>query len=299
LSRAGSGRRCVIADESNESSKYVFDRTEGEEERRLEAQATVIDPLTERLFRDAGLIAGMRVLDLGSGAGDVAMLAARLVGPRGAVVGMESSLDAISTARHRAKQAGLSNVAFVEGDVREPDRALDPKGPAFDAVVGRLVLQFVQEPGDVLRAAASFVRPGGLVCFQECDDWYTWAYPASPLWEQVRGWFLAALEGARVEQRMGLRLYQTFLDAGLPPPQLRLEAPIGGGQNAPAFLWAGVVRSLVPVMDRLGIATPSEVDSETLVDRLSAETLAHNGIAIGLVLVGAWARTVLTERHGE
>jgi ubiquinone/menaquinone biosynthesis C-methylase UbiE len=41
-----------------------------------------LEPLTERLFREAGIGAGQRVLDVGFGVGDVAMLAARLVGDR-------------------------------------------------------------------------------------------------------------------------------------------------------------------------------------------------------------------------
>jgi hypothetical protein len=94
----------------------------------------------------------------------------------------------------------------------------------------------------VLRAAAGHVRPGGLVCFQECDDHYTYAYPSTPLWDQVRMWLLAALDHAGVETRMGLRLYQTFLAAGLLAPELRLEAGIGGGERAPAFMWADVLR---------------------------------------------------------
>ena len=81
------------------SPGYIFDRAEGEEEERLATQAHVIDPLTERLFRAAGLEPGMRVLDLGAGAGDVSMLAGRLVGPGGAVVGVEMSPDAVATAR--------------------------------------------------------------------------------------------------------------------------------------------------------------------------------------------------------
>jgi cyclopropane fatty-acyl-phospholipid synthase-like methyltransferase len=61
-----------------ERSDYMLtDRQE--EQRRLERQAELFDPLTEPVFRAAGLGAGMRVLGLGSGAGDVAMLAARLV----------------------------------------------------------------------------------------------------------------------------------------------------------------------------------------------------------------------------
>jgi hypothetical protein len=46
-----------MADESGVSSVYVFDRREGDEERRLEAQARAIDPLTERLFRAAATLA--------------------------------------------------------------------------------------------------------------------------------------------------------------------------------------------------------------------------------------------------
>ncbi len=118
-----------MADESDVTSGYVLRRAGGEEERRLEAQARVIDPLTERLFRAAGLVPGMRVLELGSGAGDVSMLAARLVGREGAVVGVEFSAEAIATARRRVHEAGFRNVSLLEGDIRELDRVLDPEEP--------------------------------------------------------------------------------------------------------------------------------------------------------------------------
>jgi len=114
------------------SSGYVFERTEGEEERRLEAQARVIDPLTERLFRTAGLEAGLRVLDLGSGAGDVSMLVARIVGSEGAVVGVDASSDALANARSRVELAGLENVRSRKGDVRELDTALNSQDPAHE-----------------------------------------------------------------------------------------------------------------------------------------------------------------------
>jgi ubiquinone/menaquinone biosynthesis C-methylase UbiE len=152
-----------MADESGVSSMYVFDREEGQEERRLEARARVIHPLTERLFRAAGREPGMRVLDIGSGEGDVAMLAARIVGPEGAVVGLELSEDAFASARRRVEQAGFRNVSFAGGHARNLDEALDPQGLLFDAVVGRLILQFAPDPALVFRAAADRVRPGGLV----------------------------------------------------------------------------------------------------------------------------------------
>jgi ubiquinone/menaquinone biosynthesis C-methylase UbiE len=60
---------------------------------RLKDQAAMLRPITERLLRSAGIDAGMRVLDLGCGAGDVSMLAAELVGPAGIVVGIDRSRE--------------------------------------------------------------------------------------------------------------------------------------------------------------------------------------------------------------
>lgn len=65
---------------------YVMGRTEGET-RRLIFVAEILNPFTRRMLDDAGLQAGMRVLDTGTGAGDVALLAAELVGPGGSVSG--------------------------------------------------------------------------------------------------------------------------------------------------------------------------------------------------------------------
>jgi ubiquinone/menaquinone biosynthesis C-methylase UbiE len=269
---------------------YVFDRTRTNEERRLEAQSRIMDPFTERLFRDAGLAAGMRVLECGSGAGDVAMLAERIVGPQGRVVGIEGSPVAIDAARRRVDAAGLSNVSFLVGDLRDLDAVFDQNVPPFDAVIGRFVLQFMPDPAAVLRAAASRVRPGGLVCFQECAH-STYAYPSTPLWDQVRSWVLAALDHAGVETQMGLRLFQTFRTSGLPDPELRLEAGIGGGEGAPAFLWSDLVRSLIPTLEAAGIATEEEIDPDTLTDRLMADLAANDGLVITILLVGAWTRT--------
>jgi protein-L-isoaspartate O-methyltransferase len=95
---------------------YLLGDTEAEHE-RLVRQASVLEPLTERVFLDAGIGPGSRVLEIGSGAGDVAMLAAKVVGSSGAVVGVEREATTIAKARARVAAAGLSNVSFVHGDV--------------------------------------------------------------------------------------------------------------------------------------------------------------------------------------
>ena len=86
-----------------EIRSYIFGSAESEHE-RLIRQAARLAPYTERFFREAGLDAGQRVLDIGSGVGDVAMLAARLVGPSGEVVGIERDPHSIARARARATE---------------------------------------------------------------------------------------------------------------------------------------------------------------------------------------------------
>jgi ubiquinone/menaquinone biosynthesis C-methylase UbiE len=103
---------------------------------------------------------GMRVLDVGSGAGDAAFLAAELVGPGAEVIGADPGADAVQWAKAR----GLGNVKFLEGDPAEMQF-----DPPFDAVVGRLVLMFYPDAVDALRKLAGHLREGGLVVFQEFD----------------------------------------------------------------------------------------------------------------------------------
>src|SRR3989440_9167449 len=103
---------------SQPPADYALGNTDAEHE-RLIWQAARVAPITERLFREAGIGPGQRVLDLGSGVGDVAMLAARLVGPSGEVVGIERDASSIARANARVAEAGLRNVTFIQTDVNK------------------------------------------------------------------------------------------------------------------------------------------------------------------------------------
>src|ERR1700758_2899876 len=127
---------------SESDSGYQFGSGIGEEEAaRLEIQGAALAPATRMIFAEAGIRPGMRVLDLGCGAGDVTFVAADLVGPDGLVLGVDRSPEALARARLRAGQRGLTRVQFVEGDLDDPA----PGGP-FDAIVERLVLSTVPDP---------------------------------------------------------------------------------------------------------------------------------------------------------
>src|SRR6516162_4587586 len=125
---------------ANPQPDYILGSSDREHE-RLIRQARRLAPVTESFFREAGIGPGQRVLDLGSGVGDVAMLAARLVGPSGKVVAIERDARSINRARARASKAGLDNIDFVLADIAEYSTDLK-----FDATVGRYILQFLPDP---------------------------------------------------------------------------------------------------------------------------------------------------------
>src|SRR5215831_5530720 len=142
---------------------YVLGTTEAEHE-RLMRQSALLAPSTIRLFREAGIVTGNRILDLGSGVGDVALLAAELVGSDGQVVGIDIDGSALAVARKRTVARGLTRVSLVESGLAE-FAAEEP----FDAIVGRLILQFLPQPIEVLQTLDAILRPGGVMVFQESN----------------------------------------------------------------------------------------------------------------------------------
>jgi len=109
-----------------------------------------------------GIEKGMRVLDIGCGSGDVTWLAGVLVGPSGSVLGIDTDADSVGSARERAAQVGVTNVAF---DVGEAASFAQPE--CFDALVARFLLMHQPSPADTLVQAARSVRPGGIVMVLE------------------------------------------------------------------------------------------------------------------------------------
>jgi SAM-dependent methyltransferase len=263
----------------------VLGRSEVESQRLIK-QATFLRPSTERVFRKAGITEGMRVLDLGCGAGDVSFLAAELVGPTGSVVGIDVDPGVLAVAQSRANERGLTWVRFEE-------RAIDTFATteSFDAVVGRFVLIYQADPVATLRHVSSLVRTGGLVVVQEPDFRVGIATaPAVALWQEVQHWIAETFRRGGVHYDIGGRLYHVFRLAGLPGPALLEHISAGGGATMRPFCEnsAEIVRSLLPRIEQFGIATATEVQVETLADRLEHETCAAECQITYIPLVGAW-----------
>ena len=279
-----------VNDQNNQGRAYVLGHS-AEELNRLIDQARLFGELTEDIFVRAGVGPGMRVLDVGCGAGDVSFLLARMVGPSGAVVGVDRSKDAVAMANARAQAMGLAQVSFSQGELE--DISLDQP---VDAAVGRFVLMYSSEPSIALRRVAANVRAGDIVAFQEMNVAEAKSFPYVDLFEQSMRWIIETLDREKVKNLMGLGLYRTFVEAGLPPPQMIMGARVEGSSDSLGYqIVAQVVKSLLPVMEKLGIANEKEVQIETLAQRLRDEVISRGAVIVLPPLVGAWTRNLLAK----
>jgi SAM-dependent methyltransferase len=253
---------------------------------RLDAQAANVAMPTELLLGSAGIAPGMRVLDLGTGLGHVAFQLSELVGPTGAVVGIDQAVAMLAVAERRRVAAGIENVRFEEADART-----FRDGEPFDAVVGRLILFHLPDPVEVLSHHIGGLADDGLMLMIDFDVGSARSEPPVPLFNAARDWAIEAFRCAGANPMIGTQLGLVLRDAGLTDIQtfgiqsyLTSDDPVG-----PALL-SGVVSSLAPVIVANGIATEEELALDSLQERLSRELQTSRAIGMMPAVAGAWGR---------
>jgi ubiquinone/menaquinone biosynthesis C-methylase UbiE len=131
--------------------------------------------LNHRLVADARLRTGLRVLDLGSGTGYPALLAAQTVGAKGSVVGIDLAERMLEAARRKATSLGLSNIRLQTGDAT----TLPFDTASFDAVTSRFCLMFLPEIAKAVAEIARILKP---------DTWLSaavWSAPDKNLYLKI------------------------------------------------------------------------------------------------------------------
>ena len=270
-----------------DDTDYALGRTNIEYERLIE-QAELMRPLTERVLRAAGIVAGMRVLDIGCGMGDVSFLVSELVGTTGSVVGVDLDRAVLRLAGQRRVGRRLENISFREGDAR----SVGSEGP-FDAVVGRFVLMYFKDPTAALRLMAERVRPGGIVAFHESGAGISPVFAMNlPVFASLQNLIRTTfrLSGARVG--IGAELYSMMRDTGLDPePRPLAEIAICMDQGAVVYRrWALFARSMLPNIVKYGLATEEEV-LDIVERRLRDELIDARGVLpLSWLMIGQWAR---------
>jgi SAM-dependent methyltransferase len=270
---------------STSNSTYVLGHADAEVQRLL-LQGRLYNGYTEHALRLAGLRPGMRVLDIGSGPGDVSFIAARLVGPTGTVLGVDAAPAMIDLARARAAEKDLSTVHFAQATID----AITLDEPV-DAVIGRLILMHLPDPVAALRHLSSHVRPGGVIAFCETDITATSSIPDIPLFGPVRAGIVRAFEAMGLNPRFGITLHTIFAEAGLGAPRLTHGTAIGTAADTDLLAYAAEVWRLVsPIAQRQGFAIDEVADIDNFVPRFREQAMAVNALITMPALITAWAR---------
>jgi ubiquinone/menaquinone biosynthesis C-methylase UbiE len=268
------------------ASDYAMGSTDRERQ-RLMRQGAVLRGFLASAFRAAGIAPGVRVLDLGCGVGDVAMLAADLVGPTGSVVGIDRDAASVAWASKRVAEAGYANIRFQTTEFQDFADA-----QPFDALVGRFILLYLPDPTATLRHLSQRLRSGAVIAFMEPDFTVdSSVFPEMPEFKDCGRWISEALRhsGARID--MGMRLYATYRDAGFVKTATEVTHLSGCGcTREMADFSAETIRSILPKIVEYGIATLEEVQIDTLADRMDAACRDTDPQWVGPRYISAWAR---------
>jgi protein-L-isoaspartate O-methyltransferase len=253
---------------------------------RLQAQAAIIAEPTALLLKRGGIQSGMRVLDLGSGPGDVSFLVAEIVGPDGTVVGLEQDPAQIAVADKRRDAIGLANVSFRQGDART---FVDEE--PYDAVVCRLLLFHLPDAVDVAAHHLANLRPGGVFAAVDYDMGGMRVRPEVELYSQVVRWAKAGFAYAQADPCVGMRFPVLLQQAGFcEVGTLGVQVYWPPDNRAAVGYLVGVVRAMKDGILAASVVTEDELDLDTLEERL-AEAIATAG-AVWTVptIVGGWGR---------
>lgn len=224
---------------------------------------------TERLFRDAGVSEGALVLELGCGPGEITELIADIVGPSGSVVAIDRDEQMLAAAKTRLESRGAQNVCFVCADLlAAPEFLGDIDLASVDVIAGRRVLMYLNEPETVIAGLLPWLRPGGLVVFEEADSTLgPGVVSKMPAHEQATAWLDEMLSAEGVDRSMGFHLPAIYIKAGLEVGRIRAEAVIDG--QGDQYTIGELIKLLQPRLESAGIATSASIES--LVAKIETE----------------------------
>ncbi|MGI8435735.1 MAG: methyltransferase domain-containing protein [Chthoniobacterales bacterium] len=192
--------------------------TNDDEIARLGLQHRVWRSVVIDCWQRVGITNGWRVIDAGAGPGYATADLAEIVGPEGAVVGMERSARFLAAARERCARRGLANVDLREGDLME--QSLGALG--FDASWCRWVASFVSSPKKLIANIADALRPGGLAIFHEYSDYETFrVMPIKPALEKFTREVMESWRASGGEPNVARALPALLREAGFRVIEIR------------------------------------------------------------------------------
>jgi ubiquinone/menaquinone biosynthesis C-methylase UbiE len=225
-----------------------------EEHARLDRQAQALEAPTRMALSQIGVKPGWRCLDVACGTGAVTRILGQMVGPTGAVRGVD--IDEAYGARAIAalNEQGPAIHAFQKLDVMSAD---EPEAAPYDLVFARLLLVHMTNPDLVLRRLWSWVRPGGTLLVLDYDTGVVMGMPQVDDVDFARELLLDSFYKTGKNPRMGAALPYHFQRSGLGVADGNVV--MGSIRHSDGMLTA-VLKSLEPVIFKLELADRKRMD---------------------------------------
>ena len=227
----------------------------------------------------------MSVLDYGCGNGDVALILREIVGPEGAVLGIDSNSGALASAGERARASGYGNVTFREADIAACPADLG----SFDVIIGRRVLMYLADPVATVASLARHLRPGGLFIAHEHDNTLgPVSHPPMPLHLLAQSWMRRTVEAEGVDMAIGFHLPGILAAAGLTCAGLTSEGILQTPEQP--YELGSIIAAIADRIVERGIASYEEMGLDDLIERLDKERAEMNAVYWADTMFGVWAR---------
>jgi SAM-dependent methyltransferase len=268
---------------NNETSSQYLHGTRSDEQRRL---SLLNDLLNAGSLREMRLQGAERILDVGSGLGQLSRAMAREAGAR--VIGVERSAEQIVEAERQAAQAGEAGlVEFRQGDaLRLPLR--DEEWGTFDLAHTRFLLEHLREPGPVVQAMSQAVRPGGRIILEDDDHDLMRLWPEPPGFTALWQAYQRGYEYLGNDPQVGRRLVSLLVDAGAEPAR---NALVFFGSCAGEAHFPHYVENLIGVINgaRATVVEAGLLDAAGFDAAIAALREWSHGAAATIWYAVAWA----------
>lgn len=230
---------------------------------------------SRRFFASMGIEAGMRVLDVGCGNGDLSRLVANLAGPSGNVVAIDHSDAALAMALAVPPRPDAAQIQYRSADLSAELLDLG----RFDVIVGRRVLMYLRDPAKTLAGLVALANPGAIVAFQEHART---SLPAGlgelPLHRRLYDWVWDTVIAEGGDVGLGLRLVELMRSAGVVIQTGRSEA-ITIQPGEPSFL-PTLMQAMLPRLVGHHVASAVDIGIDTLAQRIDVERLSVGGAIV-------------------
>lgn len=264
-----------------ETSTYII-RGGSDGRERLRLLARVMQPATLSFLDRVGIRPGMGCLDVGCGGGDVSLDLARLTGPRGRIIGIDSDEVVIEIARREARERGIANVDFLRADITERE-----PGPDFDLVYARFLLTHLRNPAETVARMAHALRPGGTLVVEDIDFRGHFSFPESPALGRYVELYTETVRRRGGDPIIGPRLPALLAQAGLEEIGMNVVQP-AGTEGEVKLITPITMECIANAVLTEGLASRQEI--EQLVSELYEFAHTPGTLAAVARVVQAWGR---------